>query len=81
MKKVKDYFKLPVTGQQIVDEYSGDINWFKATEQDEAIANAINHVDALVDALDCMLSSGSFEDRQRAEEMTKAILASYRGEL
>ena len=79
MKKLSDVFELPVSGQDVSEFYYLDCS---DEEDDDAIARAINHVDALADALEFMIAnnwSHSF-NRREAEARAKAVLAAYRGE-
>jgi len=81
MNKASDFFNLPITGQNIVDEYCGDMRGFKATKQEDFMANCINHADALADALGgCadLLSRINFESSDEYQA-AKAALAAYRG--
>jgi len=83
--KASDFFNLPITGQNIVDEYCGDMRGFKATKQEDVMANCINHADALAAALESVLktprgSSGRIILEKEDEDEVRAALAAYRGE-
>lgn len=77
MKKMSKIFELPigrVNLMHLLDKTS--------CEEDAAIINAINHVDALAEALEIMIDSNwkSAHERQCAQLVSKAALARYRGE-
>lgn len=78
MKKMIEVFELPIDGHELPDL----IIYTTTGVEDDAIAHAINHVDALADALEFMIAnnwSGSL-NRKEAENKAKAALAAYRGE-
>lgn len=88
MKKLRDIFELPVTG---VDVQGKDVYYAQPENDklaDDAIAHAINHVDALADALDKLLDevAGDSIHNYLSEETCKAhdagiaALNAYRGE-
>lgn len=52
MMKMTDIFDLPITGREFYNHVSDDNT---TAEEDVAIANCINHADALADALESVL--------------------------
>lgn len=94
MKRMSEVFELPVKSS--IFEVSGyipakEVNIENGVEADEYAAHAINHVDALADALEIMLSENStmskwlsdnYWDAEDSENFKKAkkALASYRGD-
>jgi hypothetical protein len=81
MKKLSDIFELPVSGVDI----QGSGIYFDQQESDrlvdDAIAHAINHVDALADALEGLLNRLHYEGCDFADMAVAATaLEAYRGE-
>jgi len=80
MKRMSEVLELPVSADDFADPfYPND------KRQDEYIAHAINHVDALADALQLLLTQVSkvystSKELGNAEEVAHAALAAYRGE-
>lgn len=78
MMKMTDIFDLPITGREFYNHVSDDNT---TAEEDIAIANCINHADALADALESIagLVDVTNEDELIARDLAKAALAAYRG--
>jgi len=76
MKRVDQIFELPVDEMdvlQAIDNFS--------EEKDEAIVRAINHIDALADALDDLLCDIENGGASRYNyEIALQALAAYRGD-
>ena len=96
MKRMSEVFELPVSVSLMGDEHAGEITkgdhphyclednnyWMLSDiEQTQHAAHAINHVDALADALDECLEDMELEGKQddRVYRLAKAALAAYRG--
>jgi hypothetical protein len=79
MKKLSDVFELPVSGQDVSEFYYLDCS---DEEDDDAIAHAINHVDALADALEVMIQHNwhAAHHRKEAQKVAEQALKAYRGE-
>lgn len=75
MKKMSEVFELPL--------HELDIAYCVNTssEADALAAHAINHVDALADALELMIDNNwkSAHERQCAQLVAKAAIEAYRG--
>lgn len=89
MKKIKDVFKLPVYvdkyGLNNAEHHTLIHDDAAESEKLEAIATAINHVDALADALEAVLktprgTSGRIILEKKDEDAVRTALAAYRGE-
>lgn len=81
MKRMNEYFETPITG--IAFRGLCQAHLFDA-EVDDMVANAINNVDALADALEFLLTlprgaSGRIIIEKSEETLALAALASYRG--
>lgn len=77
MKRMSDVFELPVSGQDVSEFYYLDCS---DEEDDDAIAHAINHVDALADALEGLLNRLHYEGCDFADMAVAATaLEAYRG--
>ena len=80
MKRMSEVFDLPCGG---VDIQGSDV-YYSETEHeqniDNMIAHAINHVDALADALEALLNFRSTSEYIDTEEAAIAALKAYRGE-
>ncbi len=82
MKRMNEVFDLPVTAKSLTHVAN-----YTSLEDDAAIIHAINHVDALADALKDVLEmawilseDGKAEFNQRTPVVkAKAALAAYRG--
>jgi hypothetical protein len=74
MKRMSGVFELPVSSNDGNHLYETGSRWhvsqFYGAEKAQHAAHAINHVDALADALDALLSMLESEGRQ-GEEMFK----------
>jgi hypothetical protein len=76
MKRMSEVFELPIT-----DDNLGYVIDRTTYEEDLLIINAINHVDALADALELLLSDKAMIHVGNDKHLqAKAALASYRGE-
>ncbi len=77
MKRMNEIFDLPVTDKNLTHVAN-----YTSLEDDAAIIHAINHVDALADALEFMIANNwcSSFNRKEAERKAKAALSAYRGE-
>ena len=78
MKRMNEVFALPITGENL----SGTIrSGMTDTNEESAIAHAINHVDALADALEMIINfTSSFGAHNDSIRAAKAALAAYRGD-
>lgn len=85
MRRMNEVFALPITGENL----SGTIrSGMTDTNEESAIAHAINHVDSLADALESMIMLAwlisedlESEFNQRTSVIkAKAALAAYRGD-
>lgn len=81
MKKMSEVFEFPVNVKDL--EIYGKATGLSSFEECEVhAAHAINHVDALVEALEAILDS--YESQQLRDSLldnAKAALAAYRGEV
>jgi hypothetical protein len=78
MKKLSDIFELPVSGQDVSEFYYLDCS---DEEDDDAIAHAINHFDALADALELILGDKAiFNIDSKSHAKAVSVLVDYRGE-
>lgn len=80
MKRMNEVFELPIINADRLPDLVMNTSW----QDDEAICNAINHVDALADALaTCTEILGDMPahraEVERAYHQAKAALADYRG--
>lgn len=83
MKRMNEVFELPVSGIEMQDH----VAFRTFADEDDAIAHAINNVDALADALEHVISAWKFlcmcngydEDHLVEFENAKKVLAAYRG--
>ena len=83
MKRMNEIFNLPVTDKNLTHVAN-----YTSLEDDAAIIHAINHVDALADALNDVLEMAwilSEDDKTEFNQRTpvikaKSALAAYRGE-
>lgn len=81
MRRMNQVFALPITGENL----SGTIRaGMTDTNEESAIAHAINHVDSLADALETLLDAVLFkkaEDSINNQIIAAAkALAAYRGD-
>ncbi len=76
--KMTDIFDLPITGREFYNHVSDDNT---TAEEDIAIANCINHADALADALADLIEQSTNYAASFKSEYYAAIdaLADYRG--
>ena len=76
--KMSEIFDLPVTSDDLYEIF---VHYGTTEDQDEAVANVINHADALADALELIifLVDVTNEDESRDLDLAKAALAAYRG--
>jgi len=95
MKKMSEVFKLPVKAARMDDEHAQEIlksgeshycledggYWMASNiEHIESAVHAINHADALAEALDSMIKSIESDCVMRSDiAEAKAALAAYRG--
>lgn len=87
MKRMDEVFELPVSlaVNYLFDAEDNDVARFESCHQSKAAAHAINHVDALADALEMLLKeldstyigSANLSDRIHDAD---AALAAYRGD-
>jgi len=76
MKRMSDVFELPITATNLIHVANET-----ALEDDKAIIHAINHFDALADALESLTSDIESNNNPRySYECAIAALAAYRGE-
>jgi len=77
MRRMNEVFALPITGENL----SGTIrSGMTDTNEESAIAHAINHVDALADALESLINfTSSFGAHNDSIRAAKAALSAYRG--
>jgi hypothetical protein len=95
MKRMSDVFELPLSGEESQGEpFLSDSTYYFASFDDEMTfedgkgleraqhaAHAINHVDALADALELLLSDKAMIHIGNDKHLqAKAALAGYRGE-
>jgi len=97
MEKMSEVFKMPVKAALMDNEHAQEIlqsgeshycledgaYWMASNiEHIEAAANAINHVDAIADALELMIQHNwhPAQFRREAELAATKALAAYRGE-
>lgn len=78
MMKMTDIFDLPITGREFYNHVSDDNT---TAEEDIAIANCINHADALADALADLIDQSTNYAANFKSEYYSAIdaLEAYRG--
>lgn len=82
MKKMSEVFELPVAAV-FIQTLEGSVKaGARRADADSCAAHAINHVDALADALELMVDNNwkSAHERRCAQLVAKAALAAYRGE-
>jgi hypothetical protein len=81
MKKMSEIFELPVSGKIRV-YVTAVIEDADVADAEKAAAHAINHVDALADALELMVQHNwhPAQFRREAESVAAKALAAYRGE-
>lgn len=76
MKKMSEVFELPVKGfelEYLMSETTGD--------DDELIAHAVNHVDALADALEALIKAVECNELLNSDfNGAVSTLKAYRGE-
>jgi hypothetical protein len=81
MKKISDVFELPIDHKQLELYGAKEKQGISFCEAEEHAAHAINHVDALADALESIINASQLymEDWSVLDD-AKAALAAYRGE-
>lgn len=80
MKKMSEVFELPIN-HEFLEVYGPERAGVPYAEAEKHAAHAINHVDALADALEScaeLLSRINFESSDEYQA-AKAVLATYRG--
>lgn len=91
MKRMSEVFKLPVSSNMLFNcelvvgknpVGGNSCVEFHSVEQVECAARAINHVDALADALQVMVNHNwsASKERRDAQKIAESALAAYRGE-
>lgn len=88
MKRMNEVFELPARshcyGEDAVDLFDDRHTWqatFNSDDQAKAAAHAINHVDALADALELLLRDSCMLHVSKDKHLQAiAALAAYRGE-
>lgn len=77
MKPMNEIFDLPIDGSELSYQMAYRID----SDEEEAVAHAINHVDALADALeDLIISCRASGSNILACTYAEAALAAYRGD-
>jgi hypothetical protein len=86
MKRMSDVFELPVSSNDGNHIYETGSRWhvsqFYGAEKAQHAAHAINHVDALADALEDLIPYcfGGNEEAMNAWAAAKDAITAYRGE-
>lgn len=93
MKRMSEVFRLPLNApipedDCVFNSKGSFISEFKSRAEAEHAAHAINHVDALADALESMMNEAWLQSELLADEFdkipavkkAKAALKAYRGE-
>ena len=75
MKRMNDVFDLPMKGCDV-----GVTMSYTSADDDNAVANAINHVDALADALDYLIQNADGKVNMLVLLQANDALDAYRGE-
>lgn len=81
VKKMSDVFELPIN-HEFLEVYGPERAGIPYTEAEKHAAHAINHADALADALEAVLPycQGRTKEQIDAWAAAKDALAAYRGE-
>jgi non-ribosomal peptide synthetase component E (peptide arylation enzyme) len=82
MKRMNEVFELPTRAALVHVVMGAQKQGVLPITADEHAAHAINHVDALADALELMIDNNwkSAHERQCAQLVAKSALSAYRGE-
>lgn len=81
MKKMSEVFELPISHERL-EVYGPKRAGIPYAEAEKHAAHAINHVDALADALELLLNDKAMIHASNEKHLqAKAALAAYSGEL